>query len=189
MIEKNIYKFTITDLDKKLTWSCTLEIESHLRDMFKRDPEKYKALQADLAKELKRVEESMKKARLIEYIVEINQMGVFNCDKPILFSPMRPDVTIAINGKAVDSDNITKLAIFNYNLSSVSYANTTKAVAFFTGVNKVMVVTKDGEFGLLTGAQFTKMAIDTTANLKTLHLDLKKVEIKDETMLRKLLEE
>ncbi len=166
-----------------------MEIESHLRDMFKRDPEKYKVLQAELAKEMKRVEESIKKARLIEYTVEINQMGVFNCDKPIYFSPMRPDLTLTLDGNVIENDNILTIAIFNYNQSSVSYQNSTKAAAFFTGVNKVMVVTKNGEFGLLTGAQFTKMNIDTIANFKTLHLDLKKIEVKDEKMLREMLEE
>ncbi len=185
----NRYIFSARDYELNQKWSCQIEIVSHLRHIFKFGLDAILAQQKSVMAEIEAIEAKLHKARLIEYTVEINQMGVFNCDKPILFSPMRPDVTIAINGKAVDSDNITKLAIFNHNLSSVSYANTTKSVAFFKGINKVMVVTKDGEFGLLTGAQFTKMAIDTTANIKTLHLDLKKVDVKDEAMLREMLVE
>ena len=165
-----------------------MEIESHLRDMFKRDPEKFKKLQQELALEKKRIEENIKKARLIEYTVEINQMGVFNCDKPIFFSPMRPELTLILNGKNVDSNNIVKLAIFNSDLSSVSYVNNTKEAAFFKGVNKVMQVTKSGDFGLLTGAEFAKLAIDTTDNIKTLTLNLNRVEVKDEAQLREMLE-
>lgn len=183
------YLLKVTDYASNKKWSVKLEVVTHLRYLVNYTPEQLMAKQNDIEKEIQETEERLKRMRLIEYTVDIYSMGVFNCDRPILFQPGKPMLALKMEDKNIVNEDIHKLTIFNHDLST--YANPTNmeplSAAFFKGKNKVVLITKSGEIGLFTGQDFMQLDSMKIRNSENIELVMGKIDVKDESELKELL--
>ena len=185
------YLLKVTDYATNKKWSVKLEVVSHLRYLVNYTPEQLMAKQVDIEKEIKETEERLKRMRLIEYTVNIYSMGVFNCDRPILFQQGKPMLALKLKDKAISTEDIHRFTIFNENLSSYANPISTEPLnaAFFKGINKIVLVTKSGDIGLFTGKDFMQLDSLKIRNSENIELLMVKVDTKNEIELKKLLEE
>jgi hypothetical protein len=190
-LENNYYEFTVTDHKANRSWSFQLQLISHLRYLLKYSAEqlieKQKAIEAEIAE----LELKLKRSKLIEYTANVYSMGIYNCDRPMLFRTGRPELTFTIDGKELKNNKIKSIASFNNDLSGVTYPKSMSPVVMplFKSTNRIVVVTKESEIGIFSGKEFDNLVNDSTINLPSLQIPLKKVEINTEADLRKLLEE
>ncbi len=133
------------------TWSMSLEAVSHLRHLVKYSPEQLIAKQTEIEKEIEETERKIRMLRMLEYTVDLYSMGIFNFDSPVHYSSYCPHLVLQLNGNIIKSDEIKKLAVFNSDLSSVSYAQSMSPLVcpFFKGTNRMLLVTNEAELGCL----------------------------------------
>lgn len=185
----NKFLFELKNLSGKETWSMQLELVSHLRNLVKYSPEQLLAKQAEIQKEIEETEKKIRNSRMFEYTVNLNSMGVFNCDRPILFTDYRPELVLELNGKPISSKNIKQLGVFNSDLSSVAYASNYNPLVcpFFKGTNKMLLVTEDNRLGLLTGKEFDQLLLNADKTNKVLKVSLTQVDPDSPEQLMELL--
>lgn len=188
-INSRFYQLTIVNPKENKIWTTKLELISHLRYLVKYSPEQLIAQADKIEQEIKETEAKIKSLRTIEYTVELYSMGIFNCDKPEIYRNGRPTLTLKLNGKNITNDEVHRIVAFNDDLSSYSTVldNKTLKFAFFKGSNKMMLITKDGDVGLLTAKEFDKLDMIKIQNSKPLEVALTKVNAKDEEQLKELL--
>ncbi len=186
----NMHEFSFLNHKTGNKFILRLEAVCHLRYLLRYSPEQLMAKQQNIEKEIEEAERKLRQARLIEYTVEVYSMGVYNCDRPILYSPARPQLAFTIDGVPIDETEIKKVAVFNQDLSSVSYPVHYKPVVcpFFKGTNRLLLVSTDGKVGLLTGEEFDKLLNQEKMNQENLVLNLKMVSIDDEASLKNILQ-
>lgn len=188
-IKGYLYELKIIDAKKNRSWSTKLELVTHLRYLTRYSPQQLIAKQEAIEKEIEETEVKLKKLKLIEYTGKIYSMGIYNCDKPGIFREGRPTLFLSIDNKSIDSENIHNVSTFNYNLSSYRSPVYSKlnSFAFFNGTNKFMMVTKDGEIGLLTGIEFDKIDSLSIVNSDTIEINLVSIEPNNEEEVREYL--
>lgn len=181
----NKYLFMCNDIKKDLKFSFSLEVVTHLRYLLKYSPEQLIAKQNEIAQEIEETEKRIGKTRVLDFNVEVYSMGIFNCDRPVRYGAFNPVLELTLGGKVVEKDNIKKIAVFNYNLSSVAYQRSFDPLRcpFYEKGNKMVLVTKDGEIGLLNSKQFDEMLEGTDASTETLNVPLTRIEVESEADL------
>lgn len=173
------------------TWSMSLEAVSHLRHLVKYSPEQLIARQTDIEKEIEETERKIRMSRMLEYTVDLYSMGIFNFDRPVHYSSYCPQLILKLNGSNIEFNEIKKLAVFNSDLSSVSYAQSMSPLVcpFFKGTNRMLLVTNDGRIGLLTAKEFDDLIAANENSGKPLVVPLTQIEIETEAQLMDKLRE
>jgi len=186
---KNIYKLTVYDAKNNKKWSVNIELITHLRYLVRYSAKQLIAKQKEIEREIEETEKRLKKMRLIEYTADIYSMGIFNCDRPVYFQTGKPHLKLELNGELIAQENIHKVSVFNEDLSS--YANPVSfnplVCTFFKGINKIVVITKNGDIGLFTGEQFQQINPESIRTSQILEIKLQPIEPEDEEALRVLL--
>lgn len=167
------------------TWSMTLEAVSHLRHLVKYSPEQLIARQTDIEKEIEETEKKIRMSRMLEYTVDLYSMGIFNFDRPVHYSSYCPQLILKLNGSNIEFNEIKKLAVFNSDLSSVSYAQSLNPIIcpFFKGANKMLLITNDGRIGLLSAKEFDELIANNENSGKPLVVALTQIEVESEAQL------
>ncbi|WP_146260714.1 hypothetical protein [Breznakibacter xylanolyticus] len=188
-INANKYRFSIKDTKENRQFSFILEVVSHLRYLLRYTPEQLMAKQKECELEIAETERIIRNTRLIEYTTELYSMGVFNFDRPVYYSQMKPTLNFTINNVPVKNSDIKKVAVFNSNLTSVSYADSYNPVVcpFFLGTNKIILITQSGEIGIFTGAEFDQLMSTDKFNADEITIDLKAVKVDSPDELRSIL--
>lgn len=190
-LENNYYEFTVKDYKANKSWSFQLQMVSHLRYLLKYSPEQLIEKQKSIEAEIAALELKLKRSKLIEYTASVYSMGIYNCDRPMLYRSGRPELNFTLDGKELKNSKIKSIASFNNDLSGVTYPKSMSPVVMplFKGTNCIVIVTENSEIGIFPGKDFDKLINDSTLCLPTLQIPLKKVEVNTEADLRKLLEE
>ncbi|NOQ26118.1 MAG: hypothetical protein GQ564_12205 [Bacteroidales bacterium] len=190
-INGSLYKLTVIDYKNNKKWSANLKLITHLRYLIKYSPEQLIAKQKQIEQEIQEAEEKLKTLRLIEYTTEIYEMGIYNCDRPVYFREGKPQLNFSFDEKAITEKEIHKISVFNNDLSSYAIPTSYKPItcAFFKGVNKIVLISKNGDIGLFSGQDFKQL--DSIAIRKSLSLEipLTKIKVENEEELRELLKE
>lgn len=188
-VNGNFYDCIATSVTTNKTWSTRLELVTHLRYLIKYTPEQLYTKQAEIAAEIDKEEERLRKMRLTEYTVNVYGMGLYNLDKPIYFAPEKPILNITIDNNPVTKSEIHTLTVFNHDLSSYAKALSFSPVQipFFKGENKMLLITKSGEIGFLSGKAFMEKYINNLGDGTTLDVQLESISPEDEASLKEYL--
>ena len=121
-------------------------------------------------------------------------MGIYNCDRPAFFRQGKPIVTFSLDRKAISGNEIANASAFNNNLTSVIGAVNNSSnweLPVFREQNSIVMSTKKGDIGILTGKDFNSMNIDSLLNRENpkIHFNLRKIEVPgSEEEFRRLLD-
>jgi hypothetical protein len=188
-INYNTYMLIAKDMAKNKVWNLKLTLITHLRYLVRYTPEQIIAKNKEIEQEIVELETKIKNLRMVYYTVNIYSMGIFNCDNPTRYRSSPDKLMFSINGKSIEEKDINKVTTFNKDLSS--YLNSTEdmpiKLPFFLGENKIIVILKNGDIGMFSGAEFNKLNIGDTDSIPNMDLDLTKINPKTPEELKKML--
>lgn len=181
----NKYLFVLNDIKKNLKFSFNLEAVTHLRYLLKYTPEQLISKQNEIAQEIEETEKKIRKTRVLDFTVQVYSMGIFNVDRPVKYGEFNPILELTLDGEVVKKENVKKVAVFNSNLSSVAYQRSIDPLRcpFYEKGSRMVLVTKDGQIGLLNSKQFNEMLEGTDALTEILNVPLIGIDVESEADL------